>query len=339
MSYAKQASEGSFIILDEHTFIIAKHVLGHVPKDVNSNAILFGLTSEETSKLVQWTSLAKTRWSRNLIVCFELKHSYFQRLHSSLDKISPEVISKIMPSLDNFIDEENRREWNLGKPEHKSLELDFYQQRALRTILNCSPGAPVLVMGPFGTGKTRLLARAAYEILKLPKSRVLICSHHQHTVDTFVEILGNIVDSNEMIRIIPSNLYRSSRRSAYPHIFVPKSQIHQHQSIKRLVITTFGILPNFSTKFSHILIDEGAQTREPEMVSPLRFAQKWTRVIIAGDHLQVWITMYSHLTIHEGVSPISQLLHAPFCIRCLMCISMSEPNMIMSVEILLVYIM
>ena len=286
LSYAKQASEGSFIILDEHTFIKAKHVFARVPKDVNSNAIVFGLTSEETTKLVHWTSLAKTMWSRSLRVHFELKHSYFQRLHTALDKISTETIMKIMPSHDNFVNNETRREWNPGKPAYKSLELDSYQQRALRTILNCSPGAPVLVMGPFGTGKTRLLARAAYEILKLPKSRVLICAHHQASVDTFVEILGDIIDNNIMIRVIPNKSYHSPTKNAYPDIFVPKSQMYHEYFVKRLVITTLGTL-TISSVFTHILIDEGAQTREPEIIGPLRFAQDWTRTIIAGDHLQV----------------------------------------------------
>ena len=285
LSYAKQASEGSFIILDEHTFIKAKHVFARVPKDVNSNAIVFGLTSEETTKLVHWTSLAKTMWSRSLRVHFELKHSYFQRLHTALDKISTETIMKIMPSHDNFVNNETRREWNPGKPAYKSLELDSYQQRALRTILNCSPGAPVLVTGPFGTGKTRLLARAAFEILKSPNSRVLICAHHQASVDTFVEILGNIIDSHEMIRIIPNRSYRSPTRDKYPHIYVHKPLKHNY-STKRLVITTLGILP-FYLNFTYILIDEGAQTREPEIIGPLRFAHKWTKTVIAGDHLQV----------------------------------------------------
>ena len=279
LSYAKQASEGSFIILDEHTFIKTKHVYAQVPKDVNYNAIIFGLTNEDNSKLLQWTTLARKQWSRKLLVHFELKNSYFQRLHTGLDKLNHEIIVKIMPNKENFTDED-KRQWIPGKPEHKDLELDSYQQRALFTILNCSPGAPVLVTGPFGTGKTRLLARAAYEILKSPRSRVLICAHHQASVDTFVEILGKIIDKNEMVRIIPNKSYRSQTRNKYPHLFALTSQS------QRLVITTLGKLKIYS-KFSHILIDEGAQTREPEIIGPLRFAHKWTKIIVAGDHLQV----------------------------------------------------
>ena len=293
LSYAKQASEGSFIILDKNTFIKTIHIYAQVPKDTNYNAIIFGLTKEEDSKLLLWTTLARKQWSRKLLMHFELKHSFFQRLHAALDKLNPEIINKIMPSRDIFSDE-SRRPWIPGKPKYEALELDSYQQRALGTIMSCSPGAPVLVTGPFGTGKTRLLARAAYEILRSPKSRVLICAHHQASVDTFVEILGNIIN-NELVRIIPNKSYHSQTRKKYPHLFARNSQS------QRLVITTLGILRTHS-KFSHILIDEGAQAREPDIIGPLRFAHRWTKIIIAGDHLQVKllpIQEYVHLFYFE----------------------------------------
>ena len=280
LSYAKQASEGSFIILDQHMFIKAIHVYARVPQYANSNAIIFGLTKDEQTKLLQLTSSAKKQWPRQCTVHFELKHSYFQRLHTALDKVKVDTIKKIMPNHENFA----TRKWYLrkDKSEPDALKLDSCQERALCTIMRCTPGAPVLITGPFGTGKTRILARAAYEILKLgEKTRVLICAHHQASVDTFVEILAKLIDNNEMIRIIPNKSYRSQTREKYPRLFAMKSQS------QRLVITTLGILRMNYPRFSHILIDEGAQTREPEIIGPLRFALDWTKIIIAGDHLQV----------------------------------------------------
>ena len=218
LSYAKQASEGSFIVLDQYTFIKTEHVFAHIPKSANSNAIIFGLTNDENTKLLQWTSLARKQWSHQCIVHFELKHSYFQRLHTALDKLQSDAIKMILPSHENFA----TRKWYLDKDESvpDALKLDSCQERALRTIMRSTPGAPVLVTGPFGTGKTRILARAAYEILKLgEKTRVLICAHHQASVDTFVEILANIIDKNKMIRIIPNKSYRSQTREKCSYLF------------------------------------------------------------------------------------------------------------------------
>ena len=39
--------------------------------------------------------------------------------------------------------------------------------------------------------------------------------------------------------------------------------------------------------FTHILIDEGAQTREPEAIAPLSLASSGTKIVIAGDSCQV----------------------------------------------------
>lgn len=307
LSYAKQASEGSFIVLDETSYIKTVHVYAHVPKEANSNAITFGLTEKEIHKLVQKIPMAKTRWFGNLRVHFELKHSYFQRLHVALTSINdyPEMIQKIVPNEESFVGSENERVWIPSKPTHKVLELDSFQQRALITILNCSPEAPVLVTGPFGTGKTRLLARAAYEILNSRRNnRVLICAHHQASVDTFVDILGDIFDPNEMIRITPNTFYRSHVKDKYPKHFVPKSKVH-YNNPARLVITTLGTF-KIPGRFSHILLDEGAQAREPEIISPLRFAKRNAKLIFAGDHLQVSI-MYL-FNGHHNVMTLSIIL-------------------------------
>jgi len=36
---------------------------------------------------------------------------------------------------------------------------------------------PLLLMGPFGTGKTFTMAQTALEILQQPNTRILICTH------------------------------------------------------------------------------------------------------------------------------------------------------------------
>ena len=70
----------------------------------------------------------------------------------------------------------------------------------------------------------------------------------------------------------------------------PRSEQDLLQS--RLVVTTFlSTIRLHSYKplpYTHILIDEGAQSREPEAVAPLGLADKHTKIVIAGDHMQVY---------------------------------------------------
>ena len=72
-----------------------------------------------------------------------------------------------------------------------------------------------------------------------------------------------------------------------------KEHFEKYQSKQYLVIvTTYSDALRISEAvskdyFTHILIDEGAQTREPETIAPLLTANKDTRIIIAADSQQV----------------------------------------------------
>ena len=65
---------------------------------------------------------------------------------------------------------------------------------------------------------------------------------------------------------------------------------------KRVIITTFLTATNLKQSmeqssqpvvFSHILIDEGAQTREPEALGALAVVKQETKIVIVGDNQQV----------------------------------------------------
>ena len=40
-------------------------------------------------------------------------------------------------------------------------------------------------------------------------------------------------------------------------------------------------------RFTHILVDEAAQALEPECLTPLVMADENTKIVLAGDHMQV----------------------------------------------------
>ena len=92
------------------------------------------------------------------------------------------------------------------------------------------------------------------------------------------------------IRVTPGGFYHPPNPK-YKKYYKKKHEIKQLQN-ERLVITTLSTAPSLLHKtpvnfFTDILIDEGAQTREPETVGALCFAGEHTRIIIAGDHCQV----------------------------------------------------
>lgn len=46
--------------------------------------------------------------------------------------------------------------------------------------------------------------------------------------------------------------------------------------------------------FTHILLDEAAQAMECETIMPLALANKSTRIVLAGDHMQVRDQLVAH---------------------------------------------
>ena len=328
ISYAKQASEGAFLILPESKQRI--HVeLGFFAHSPTGEGIPFAINKEETQKLTRLNRKAKQVCDFSAYVQFQLKHSYFKRLHDAIQKVPKAVIAMIIPTRSNFIEQLPRDNVEVAKPEYTKLELDNFaaviamiiptrsnfieqlprdnvevakpeyteleldktgQLQALYGILTSNSNAPLLVAGPFGTGKTRLLACAAYQILRRNrKARVLVCAHHQASADTFMEYFGKMKEDHwpvRLVRIIPNNGYRSKTRDRYNELYKARREIRNVLSFN-LIVTTLGTTQHLEGHFTHILMDEGAQTREPESIAPLCLATKQTRIVIAGDHYQV----------------------------------------------------
>ena len=148
LAYAKQASEGSFITLNESVCIRAEHIRASISDfNINPNSIVFGLKESDMSKLICWQPTAehsKYIHPDPLKVKFEVKHLYFNGLRAALSKLTPAGIQKMVPQSCDFVPHPLKT-FMPRKPPYDELELDFYQQQALFKIINCSAGAPVLV--------------------------------------------------------------------------------------------------------------------------------------------------------------------------------------------------
>lgn len=309
VAYAKQEAGGIKLILptpkvnsQQHSPPIEAEITFNHPYERAENMIFF--TIEDLSLVKRYCPyLLQDTTSLKCPVEFILKHYYYASLHKSLENLKPHVISKLMPRSED-LDFSLKQIGYLPKPEVNNLNLDLeYQLIALKKLMGCSSNAIFLVTGPFGTGKTRLLATAAYNFLKLPssKSRVLICTCHIQSADAYInDYFGPMVDQgalskNTLLRLIGKNYMTNHVKQCY-FWCVNNSLDHNLQreiNQKALVVTTFintqQLLELRALPFTHILVDEGAQGREPEAVAPLSLADKHTKIVIAGDHLQVLI--------------------------------------------------
>lgn len=235
-------------------------------------------------------------------VHFQIKHQYFQDLHEAIDNILEVTIQKLFPSVSK-----SKRTFQKSNNYDFSSKLqppfiaDNLQSNAISSILSASAEIPFLLVGPFGTGKTHVLACVAAAIVKEdPNAKVLIATHHNKSADTFISKYFGTFESTKTlpvmvapIRIAAKDLNEDFERPYFVKFndsMITKELLDE----RRIVVTTFLTALHFAAKeklprgyFTHILIDEGAQTREPETIAPLIFADERTKVIIAGDHLQV----------------------------------------------------
>lgn len=232
---------------------------------------------------------------------FQLDRLAFCFRHQAVDKLPNEQV--IFP---NFA--------SCAIPQHHvaSLAGNRKQCDALAFITGQPSGnrrvPPLLIYGPFGTGKTFTLAKAAMEIVKKPGSRLLLCTDTNSAADLYVkdyfhQFVSEFPDGRPLrLKYIKQNpihtdpitkQYCLLSNNAFT---VPDRDILESY---RIVITTCMEAKLFSELklplgfFTHILIDEASQMLECDAIIPLGIAGEKTRVVLAGDHLQVTPRLFS----------------------------------------------
>ena len=246
---------------------------------------------------------------------FEVKHSYFNNLHSSVINLPYSMIDNIVPT--------SASDFQPFVSEEKPLLSDFnylclssnHQLPVLQAIVSSVSTTPFLLSGPFGSGKTRILACAAYHfamksVIEQKPAKILICAHHQESTETFIhayfgrmqhdlQSIGKILPF-QVVHVVRGKSSRIGKFAAFYKTvaeFDEKYQIGTYSTMKPIIIiatymtslSLYGILQNPGRGFfTHILLDEAAQVREPEAVSPLSLATQDARIVLAGDNLQVY---------------------------------------------------
>ena len=184
------------------------------------------------------------------------------------------------------------------------------QKEIIKKIAAPSIDAPPLVVfGPFGTGKTFTLNQAVRRIAVNHNNRVLICTHSNSAADMHVELLDEYVNEQSGITSCrPLRIYTPMRKlstvsdkvrqyclvtdkgkSSEAFRLPTRHEVLSH----RVVVSTLGMsralfdMELHRGFFSHILIDEAAQALETETLTPITLAGNNTKVVFTGDHMQV----------------------------------------------------
>jgi len=300
VAYATQASEAVYLITPDKQEVKAEILRDNYNHTGNNLYICIDKGSNMCNSF------------EDIEAQFEVKHFFFDSLHEALDNIPADVVKRLVPTNEDFTGEVRAEGLStLGSipKDHVNIlnlnNIEHDHQQALQVALSCQPNAPpVLVTGAFGSGKTCFLASVAYCFISetARNTRILICAHHQATADTIMEnYFGPMREDKttplkiDVVRITSKNHSTTGKlyHKWYHNVLDFKKEAKYYRTLPKLVIITTFLtslqLKNLFPQgfFTHILIDEGAQAREPEAIAPLCHASSMTRIIIAGDPQQV----------------------------------------------------
>ena len=230
-------------------------------------------------------------------VHFEINHSYFDGLHKAMNCLNEYALCKLMPSNEILkVAVTGRRLTQKEEAVIRRFTLDQeYQMNALQRMISSDHRVPFLAIGPFGTGKTRILAAAVSALLCNTKSHILVCAYQNTCANSIYEALYPEYP-NDMLRLVPTEQVERYIQVGRSGVILMRNITIDDILRKRVTVTTFLTAKNLrqleiaahkQLYFSHVLIDEGAQAREPESIGALAVVKENTKIVIVGDHMQV----------------------------------------------------
>ena len=312
VAYATQSSEGLFFVEhdkdgNDSTDICKAQILSCNFSTIEKH-LYISLRKKDAINLKQHFDFSHP------CVCqieFEVKHGFFDTLHKAVVNLPMCIIQKLMPDPCKF---SALGDYTTITDQDSHVQKAFHlsqgaQSSALNAILSASHRAPpVLISGPFGSGKTRIIARATYELMRRAQktgktSRILICAHHSASIQTYInDYFGNLnpddLQNTKIIRITRGTFQKNSPfNSFFLNLSDFRKGISEGQYLNErclVVITTymtslqlFSIIKEDDWCFTHVFLDEAAQVREPEAIASLCLAGKDTKIVVAGDSKQV----------------------------------------------------
>lgn len=282
----------------------------------------------------------------NAQIQFQLNRLPMCERHYAVDRLP--TLDIVFPQLNSMPAKLALDDSDLQDPK-EAKRLNEKQKDAVRLILAKSDVKlpPLLIVGPFGTGKTFTMAQAAKQVLNEKGTRILICTHSNSAADLYIkEFLHSYVDEEDhaearplrvmykfrWIQTVPEVVldYTLLEREG-PHAGTFRPPTTEDVMAHRIIIATLSSaryladlkLPEDA--FSHIFIDEAAQSLESETIIPLSVAHENTRIVFAGDHMQMSPEVYSDFTRQQGFhTSLLERLHELYPKECVYKVMLCE---------------
>ena len=244
----------------------------------------------------------------SISVQFTVKYSYFNHFHNAVIKAPEYILPCLLPEVFSF--GQLFRTFDPRHSDFRCMKLDEeFQLKALEMIVSESPSTgkpapPVILYGPFGTGKSRILARAAFEVMmngvsKKRCTRLLISAHHEISIKTFIFAYFGVIGRRFDLPFDVILISRRENKGVYADMYMTPDEFSKNSAY----ISTMPhviIIATYTTSlklhqylcspkgfFTHLFLDEAAQVREPEAITPLALATRDAKIVLAGDHRQV----------------------------------------------------
>ncbi|XP_025135099.3 probable helicase with zinc finger domain isoform X3 [Bubalus bubalis] len=237
---------------------------------------------------------------------FQLNRLPLCEMHYALDRVKDNGVLFPDITMAPTIPWSPNRQWD----EQLDPRLNAKQKEAVLAITTplSIQLPPVLIIGPYGTGKTFTLAQAVKHILQQQETRVYFRNR-------WVKTVHPVVHQYCLISSAHSTFQMPQKEDILKHRVVVVT-LNTSQYLCQL-----DLEPGF---FTHILLDEAAQAMECETIMPLALATRHTRVVLAGDHMQLSPFVYSEFARERNlhVSLLDRLYEhypAEFPCRILLC--------------------
>ena len=307
----KQSSTGGLKITEfpgctecAHADIV--HVQGSAKE-----CIWIAFNQENIAKLTSSFPQPREAFRTTVTVEFVFSPSFFDELQTAVKYLPFEVIDRLVPTAEDFV---GMSTTGYKQPSviHLDDYLDEYQESVLHTIFNPFSNAVITVCGPSGSGVSQVLIASTYSILKANEyTKVLVCTHQESSADSFLERYLKLAESMHdekhvndvyLTRLTPTSSYRYNQKYKKWYDTFENMKSYKHLGSVRLVVTTciysLALLKQEAEEkeggsivkqgfFTHILVDEGSQMQEPELIASLCLANSKTKIIIGGSPYEV----------------------------------------------------